>query len=540
MPRRKATQMQTEETVATVETVVESVTPKRKLRLVRPMPEEVPEWSAETHILLVADGISSLRSRDMDRLFRECPAEHLKTLGEYILEHRPELKTKVMSTYCEVTGLDSLKEFTQMEDEPITEVTQVEESPVPEEEPVAEELEPRPQQPFVSFSISQSDLAKILPDLNAITSSAPHPVLKNLLFKVDPQRNLKLIAFNLTLGVQISIAVDYYQLEKTMEFCIPAQLLTSLVMKLPEESLDFEYDSNEGLLKISSSVGTYFISNSGFEADGFPDFPQFSEVGQFAMTLAMIQEGFERTEFSCSNDERQMVLCGVNLEIEDKGNKGKDINPKWLKFASTDGHRLSIYKQSADIDRTINATIPPKALKLVTTLFNKGAAVTLRFEQDVAVDGELFSGGFVEFAVGRGDRLIARLVDGQYPNYEPLIPTQFKWKAEIERGLLLKSIERCLLFRDVLTLSFDYVNQKVKVGAAMERNQGDEWIKLDLKQFSENEEKFDISFNGKYLYEAVKYSSAENFVLEMNAPTSPALVTDGHWRHLIMPVQVRS
>lgn len=540
MPRRKTTQVQSEETGAAVETVVDSTTPKRKLRSVKPMPDDVPEWNPETHIQLVADDISRLRAGDVDRLFRECPVEHLQTLGKYIIEHRPELEADVVYAYCEVTGQDSFGEITQMEDEPVAEVAQAEESPLAEEKPIAEELEPKPQQSIVSFGISQADLAKVLPDLNAIAGSAPHPVLKNLLFKVDPERNLKLIAFNLALGVQASIAVDYYQLEKPMEFCIPAQLLTALVMKLPEEALGFEYDPNEGLLKIDSSVGTYSIANGGFESDEFPDFPQFSEAGQFEMMLTMIQEGFERTEFSCSDDERKMVLCGVNLAIEDSRNKGKDINPKWLKFASTDGHRLSVYKQSADIERTINATIPPKALKLVTTLFNKGAAVTLRFEQDVVVDGELFSGGFVEFAVGRGDRVIARLIDGQYPNYEPLIPTQFKWKAEIERGLLLKSIERCLLFRDVLTLSFDYVNQQVKVGAAMERNQGDEWIKLDLKQFSENEEKFNISFDGKYLYEAVKYSSAENFVLEMNAPTSPALVTDGHWRHLIMPVQVRS
>jgi DNA polymerase-3 subunit beta len=224
-----------------------------------------------------------------------------------------------------------------------------------------------------------------------------------------------------------------------------------------------------------------------------------------------------------------MLLTGVNLQLA--GNS--------LTFAATDGHRLSVLTLDDIVDTEeteFNFTMPAKILAEIARIIGakpKFSPVSFTVsKQDVTM---VYGTYKVQF----------RLVDGQYPNYRQLIPNNFMSVAVFDRLSLLTTLEQAAVVaahhNNVVKFEFTEVGATIRADAdgLMQFNE-------DLPVIGDSPE-ITIAFNVRYLIEVLKTKvmGADKVQIQMNAPTTPAVLTpinsnDGAcYAYLVMPVQTR-
>jgi DNA polymerase III subunit beta len=403
---------------------------------------------------------------------------------------------------------------------------------------------------------SQSDLNTNLSLVSRAVPSRPtHPVLGNVLLKADADiQQVRLTAFDLTLGIQTSFAA---QITAGGEIAIPAKLLNDIISRLPEGDITLEDKGGEGasdtdsehrIVTLTSASGRYQVR--GMSSEEFPELPQVAAGVAVHLPVEALVEGLRGTLFATSSDETKQVLTGVHFTMQ------QDT----LEFAATDGHRLAVVEttnQRVADDETaeesdeeleasensrkpmneisqLELTVPARALRELERMLaphQSTDTVALHFEQ-----------GQIIFQ-GTEQRLTTRTLEGQYPPYRQLIPSQFQRQLTIDRRKLLNAVERIAVLADqknnVIKFNIDSVNQHLSLSVeAQDVGSGQESMAAQVTG-----EGLDIAFNVKYLIDGLKALSTSDIQIQMNAPNSPVILTPLGGRkmtYLVMPVQIRN
>ncbi|NEP43259.1 MAG: DNA polymerase III subunit beta [Okeania sp. SIO2H7] len=181
-------------------------------------------------------------------------------------------------------------------------------------------------------------------------------------------------------------------------------------------------------------------------------------------------------------------------------------------------------------------TIPAKAFREVER--------TIASHQSKEPVGLIFDDEQVVFELGE-QRLTSRKLEGQYPNYEQLLPDTFSNQINVERKAFLEAVERIAVLADrknnILKCSIDYDSQEISLSVdAQDVGSGREVLKAKIS----SEEPSEIAFNVKYLIDGLKaIPSASEIQLQLNTATSPVILTPlggVKMTYLIMPVQLRN
>ncbi|MFM2429560.1 MAG: hypothetical protein RLZZ511_773 [Cyanobacteriota bacterium] len=378
----------------------------------------------------------------------------------------------------------------------------------------------------MKLTCSQSNLNANLSLVSRAVSSRPsHPVLANVLLNADEAtQTVKLCAFDLSLGIQTSFPA---QVEVGGVLTLPAKLLGDIVSRLSEGEItldDGEGETETGILTtITSSSGRYQVRCLGAE-----DFPELPTIAGDAVALpaeALI-DGLKSSLFAASSDETKQVLTGVHLNVQSEG----------LEFAATDGHRLAVVQtvneEGATPMKNLAVTVPAKALQELIKMLERGSntSVAVKFDPAQAV----FEWG--------DQRLTSRLLEAQYPNYRQLLPKQFSHQMTIDRRSFLGALERISVLADqrnnIVKLSLDPEAGTVKVSVdAQDVGSGQETVAAQITG-----DAMDVAFNVRYLIEGLKVLSSTEVQLQLNTPTSPAVVVPLgalQMQYLVMPVQIR-
>lgn len=347
-----------------------------------------------------------------------------------------------------------------------------------------------------------------------------HPILANFLLKADGDF-LTVIGFNLASGISISVDAE---VKESGEITVPAQTFTNLVEKLPDGQVALEGEKNDdGEIKqllITSLSGTYNLST--VSSAEFPVIPTPSDDAQKIKINQVLLTGLSKVSPFVSDDETKRVLTGVNIKTKDG----------LLAFATSDGHRLSVFKKEDEsIKDSFEVTIPAKAIKLFKSIFE---SVVSDNDVFMTLDKEII---FVETG---NNYLIARSLEGTFPAYQNLIPNKFKGSAVVDRKELLSCVERL----DILAKETKGV---VKIDITKE---GVLSISAEAKEIGNGNEKISASsdinitlaVNCKYLLEAIKAFSAEEIKINFTTPTTPIVINplsvEDHVV-LLMPIQLR-
>lgn len=377
--------------------------------------------------------------------------------------------------------------------------------------------------PAMRFVCSQAQLnSSIALCSRAVASRPSHPVLANILFVADKDnQTLILTAFDLNLGIKVVFSAEVID---SGAVTLPSRLLGDIISRLPNLEVAFVID-NQAIAQIDCGSGKYQVH--GLPVEEFPELPEIASSGQLThLPVDSLLAGLESSLFATSTDDTKRVLTGVHLKASADS----------LEFAATDGHRLAVMQtkfiDDADIP-PLEVTIPARALRELERMLKsqKEKAIAVKFDQNQMI------------FVLANQTLTSRLLDGNYPNYNQLIPKQFERQITLEREAFIIALERIGVLADqknnIVKLSINALGQEIAASVeAPDVATGKESI---LAQVSGND--LDIAFNVKYLLDGLKALPSKEIQLMINTATSPVIllpIGGVNMTYLIMPVQIRS
>jgi DNA polymerase-3 subunit beta len=345
------------------------------------------------------------------------------------------------------------------------------------------------------------------------------PILSNVLLEAKAGR-LWLVAYDMEIGAQSSVVVET---EEEGALTIPARVLSEVVASLPEATVRME-SRDRSALELSCGRSEYTIH--GLPAEEYPTLPEVTGEVSLEASQATLREMIRTTIFAASGDETRAILTGV-LVGWDGGT---------LKMVATDSYRLAVKAAPAGKaggttgGEGWQAIVPARALQELNRMLNPEAE-----ETPVKLCA---SGQQIMFEVGPYT-LISRLIEGQFPNYERVIPAESNRTISVNREDLVGAIKRAAIVAraeaskvvlaaqdDTLTISAESGD----VGRARE----------ELPVTMEGEP-ITIAFNAEYLADALGVIASETVVWHLNGPQEKALLKAGEdpdYLYIVAPMLV--
>ncbi|MFP4090045.1 MAG: DNA polymerase III subunit beta [Cyclobacteriaceae bacterium] len=370
----------------------------------------------------------------------------------------------------------------------------------------------------MKFVVSSSALLKQLSAVNGVIASNPViPILENFLCEV---RNGKLIITASDLQISMITEMDV-EAEESGSIAVPARILIDTLKNLPEQPVTFTIDNNTYNIEIHSANGHYRLS--GENATDFPKAPLVDDGDAVEIPSDVLSNAVSNTLFATSTDELRPAMTGVYVNL-------KDANST---FVATDGHRLIRYLRS-DVQSGSNTSliIPRKALSLLkTALPAERLPVSMQFN----ASNVYFKFGTI--------RLICRLIDERYPDYENVIPQNNHITMTIRRLELLSSLRRIAIYANKTThqVRLKISGDQLQISAEDLDFSNEASEQLHCEHEGDD---IEIGFNARFLIEMLNNLDSDEVVLKMSAPNRAGLIvpkdkdSDEDILMLVMPVML--
>jgi DNA polymerase-3 subunit beta len=351
----------------------------------------------------------------------------------------------------------------------------------------------------MKFIVSSSVLLKNLSALSGVISTSNTlPILDDFLFELKEEQ---LLVTASDLETTMSVAVPLTKAEETGAVTIPAKILLDILKTFSDIPVIFSINPESLLVELSAGEGKYKLS--GHSSDEFPQSPALEDTSKLTVSSGVLVDAINKTLFATGSDELRPVMSGVYCEL----------SPEYLTFVATDAHKLVRYRRKdAHSENVTSFILPKKPLnQLKGILANKDFDVNIEYSQT----NSLFT--FENF------KLICRLIDGKYPNYDAVIPTSNPNVLSVDRGLLLNAIRRVALFANQSTHQIRFkLSGKELVLSAEDIDFANE-AKERLTCSYEGED-MEIGFNSRFLQDMINNVSTEQVRFEMSAPNRAGLI----------------
>jgi DNA polymerase-3 subunit beta len=372
----------------------------------------------------------------------------------------------------------------------------------------------------VKLSVMQENLARGLQIVSrAVSARSTLPVLNNVLLRTE-DGGLKLTATNLEIGITYWVPG---KIETAGAMTVPARLLTDIVNGLPaNERVDLEQQAQE-MLHITA--GRFETHVKGIDAEEFPAIPSAGERPTTRIPQNVLRGALEEVTFAAATDEARPILTGVLARFE--GNQ--------LTLAAADNYRIAV--------KTIPILDPVEETSVVVPARSLHELSRVLADTDDPIDLVLSSSRNQVLFHLEGVDLVSRLIDGQFPNYQQVIPKSYTTRATVDRDQLLKAVRLAsLIASSSANIVKLHVGQDAETGLTVSAaaDVGDN--KSDVEAQVEGDGTT-IAFNARYLIDVLANVGADQFSIELNGPLSPGVfrpVDDGQYVHVVMPVKTTS
>ena len=373
--------------------------------------------------------------------------------------------------------------------------------------------------------LNRSDLLKGISTVqSAVASKNTMPILANVLLEAKDKK-LEFVATDLDMGIRCSVPAEV--VEKG-SITINAKKLSDIVRELPEASVDLEIDENHKIILVCQKSQ---FKVHGLPKDDFPILPEVKKDKVFKIKGSLLQEMIHKTIFAVSTDETRYVLNGVYFQVE--GGK--------LKMVATDGHRLAYIQKKLEgkAEDKANVIIPTKTLNELSKVISDNAKNKEGKEKAedsivevVATDNQ------IKFTV-QGVEIISRLIEGQFPNYEQVIPKDSDKKIEASTSELAAATKRAAILTSEKSNSIRYQIKPGKITISSKTpDMGEAKEEIDVVYKGEE---ISIAYNAKYVLDVLKNVGTEKVSIELTQPLSPGILRpqgDTDYLCVIMPMRV--
>ena len=366
----------------------------------------------------------------------------------------------------------------------------------------------------------------------AVSGRSPVQLLQAILFEAD--KDTGVLTMKATdMEISISLGAEA-AVEEAGRVAIPAKLLLKYAKSLPEGEAELSADPSEGTATLS--CGGSSVSLRCYSPEDFPVLPEFPENaagdepgegateeaaeepaqgGAFSVDAAALSDAVGKVLPFVSKDESRPVLTGVLVSFSEGS----------VTMAATDSYRLGCNTQRLEgaVAAAGTAVVPGRALKeaaRLATLVGEDGRIEVALTENAA----MFR--------AKGLALSARLIDGNFPEYEKLLPNDFAENFAVDRNQFLAALRRARLLADgqspppAIKLTFSHEPGTLDGGelnlslSASETGAATEVIGAEVPEGKS----FDICFNPQYLADAVASVSAEQVALRANEPLKPAVI----------------
>ncbi|HET9681164.1 MAG TPA: DNA polymerase III subunit beta [Candidatus Limnocylindrales bacterium] len=375
----------------------------------------------------------------------------------------------------------------------------------------------------MKLSVRQENLARGLTVVSrAVSTRSTLPVLANVLLRTE-DGGLRLTTTNLEIGLVYWVPA---KVETDGATTVPAKLLTDLVTSLPGGSrVELETAANETL---HLTAGPFRSHLKGIDADEFPSIQAVGERPTTRIAQDVLKRALEETAFAAATDEARPILTGVLWRFD-----GDNVT-----FAAADNYRIAVKTiQVLDPVSETSVVIPARALtELMRILGDTDEPVDVVIAQ---------SRNQVLFHI-QGDQpidLVSRLIDGQFPNYQSVLPKAHTTRAILDREELLRAVRpAALIAHESANIVKLQVSSNGESGITVSANAeiGDHVGQVEADVEGDGTS---IAFNAKYLADVLEKVTAEQFALELQGPLAPGVfkpVGDDRYVHVVMPVRTTS
>ncbi len=270
----------------------------------------------------------------------------------------------------------------------------------------------------MKFSVSSSALLSLLATTGKVISNKNTlPILDYFLMELSGSE-LKVTTSDLETTLVGSIAVESVESEGTI--AAPAKLMLDSLKEFPEMPLTVEVNEKNWEIKISWKSGS--LSIPGASAVSYPAVPQLSaEKKEMKMDVDTLVAGINKTIFATADDELRPVMNGIFISL----------TPGTLTFVGTDAHKLVKYESEMENEVSSSFILPKKPANLLkSVLLKEDDAIEVAFDSKNA-----------QFKL-KSHTLVCRLIEGNYPNYNAVIPENNPNKVLVDRIELLNGIKR--------------------------------------------------------------------------------------------------
>lgn len=341
------------------------------------------------------------------------------------------------------------------------------------------------------------------------------PVLEGILLSAE-KGLLTLSSYNLEMGMKKEI---YASCEEEGDIVINARLLAEIIRKL--KGIDVEVECDERLVcHIRSGEAVFDIM--GMDANDFPEMPSLTDGENLKILGEDFCEMVKGTIFAVSQIEgTRPILTGINISVKNN----------ILQFVAIDGYRLAIRRKKVDIDKDTEFIVSGKALNEVVKLIDETDE-----EIEIKVGKRL-----ILFKIA-GYIFISRLLEGEFVNFEKIIPTECKQSTVIDGDEIIDCVERVsLLINDTFStpIRFSFTKDELFLSCATTLGRAKEKMNISL-----DGEEFEMGLNSRYLLEALKACEGGKILFKFNGSNAGVTVTpaenkDDEMLYLIMPMRLK-
>ncbi len=344
----------------------------------------------------------------------------------------------------------------------------------------------------------------------AVTARTTLPILGNVLLACGAD-SIEMSATDLEVGVRTRV---YGDVETPGVFALPARKLAEIVRELPDEETTLTVVDGAQVLVECAGVTYRMFGTPPYD---FPDIPSIGDDYITLDALAFLRM-LDSVRTAVSTDDSKYALSGVYI----------DLSPDWVRTVATDSRRLAVAQLDV-LDKVAECTsflLPARAAELAVRAFvdTKEMHVGILEQEMVLSDGEITLSG--------------RLVEGNFPDYEQILPADIPIHAVADREAFLKAIRRVGLFSDPSTARIQLAigHDSMELSAHSEEY-GD--AREDMPVTSSDT--ITLGFSARYLTDALTSMDSEQVRVEMKDPLAAAVfrpVDRNDYTHLIMPMRL--
>jgi DNA polymerase-3 subunit beta len=350
---------------------------------------------------------------------------------------------------------------------------------------------------------------------NVVGGRTTLPILSNVLLTASENR-LELTATDLDVTISCGVEASVHRPGGTT---IPVRKLFGICRELGHPELDLETDERQ--ISTLSAGGSYYRIH-GLAAADFPPLPQFAEKKHVSLPQEKLRGMLRKTAFAASTDESRYVLNGIFHSLKEHK----------ITLVATDGRRLALVEEEAEVgsDSEGEFIVPSKAITELSRLLQPGGEVDLRYTENQ-----------LAYTL-RGEKaptvvLITKLVEGTYPNYRQVIPTEFRERVTLVREELLQALRRAEIMTsdksNSVKLAFSKNNLAITANTP-EVGEARESMAINYKGAD-----VAIAFNPIYLMDPLKALDLDEVYLELSDDLSPGVLkTNGPFLYVIMPMRM--